>query len=30
MARHLPATSLHLARIRTGAVPVMALAAEDF
>jgi alkylation response protein AidB-like acyl-CoA dehydrogenase len=30
MARHLPATALHLARIRTGAGPVMALAAEDF
>jgi hypothetical protein len=30
MARHLPATALHLARIRTGAAPVMALAAEAF
>jgi alkylation response protein AidB-like acyl-CoA dehydrogenase len=30
MARHLPATALHLARIRTGADPVMALAPEDF
>jgi hypothetical protein len=30
MARHLPATALHLARIRTGANPVMALPAEAF
>jgi alkylation response protein AidB-like acyl-CoA dehydrogenase len=30
MTRHLPATALHLARIRTGAGPVMALAAENF
>ena len=30
MARHLPATALHLARIKTGAGPVMALAAEAF
>ncbi len=30
MARHLPATALHLARIQTGAEPVMALAAEAF
>ena len=30
MARHLPATALHLARIRTGAVPVMALPADAF
>jgi alkylation response protein AidB-like acyl-CoA dehydrogenase len=30
MARQLPATALHLARIRTGAAPVMALAAEAF
>jgi alkylation response protein AidB-like acyl-CoA dehydrogenase len=30
MARHLPATALHLARIETGAEPVMALAAEAF
>ena len=30
MARHLPATALHLARIRTGAETVMALAAADF
>ncbi|MFN0113371.1 MAG: acyl-CoA dehydrogenase C-terminal domain-containing protein [Paracoccaceae bacterium] len=30
MARQLPATALHLARIRTGAGPVMALAAEAF
>ncbi len=30
MARHLPATALHLARIETGADPVMALAAEAF
>ncbi len=30
MARQLPATKMHLARIESGAVPVMALAAEDF
>jgi len=30
MARQLPATGLHLARIRTGAAPVMALPAEAF
>jgi alkylation response protein AidB-like acyl-CoA dehydrogenase len=30
MARQLPATAQHLARIRTGAAPVMALAAEAF
>ncbi len=30
MARHLPATAMHLARIETGAEPVMALAAEAF
>jgi hypothetical protein len=30
MARQLPATALHLARIRTGAEPVMALPAEAF
>ncbi len=30
MARHLPATALHLARIQTGADTVMALAAENF
>jgi alkylation response protein AidB-like acyl-CoA dehydrogenase len=30
MARHLPATALHLARIRTGPGPVMALAADAF
>ena len=30
MARHLPATGLHLARIRSGADPVMGLAAEQF
>jgi alkylation response protein AidB-like acyl-CoA dehydrogenase len=30
MARHLPATALHLARIETGAEPVMALGAEAF
>jgi hypothetical protein len=30
MARLLPATALHLARIRTGAGPVMALPAEAF
>ena len=30
MARQLPATALHLARIRTGAGPVMALPAEAF
>jgi alkylation response protein AidB-like acyl-CoA dehydrogenase len=30
MARHLPATALHLARIQTGAEPVMALAADAF
>jgi len=30
MARHLPATALHLARIRSGAAPVMALPAEAF
>jgi alkylation response protein AidB-like acyl-CoA dehydrogenase len=30
MARHLPATGMHLARITTGEGPVMALAAEAF
>ncbi len=30
MQRLLPATALHLARITTGATPVMALSAEDF
>ena len=30
MARHLPACGMHLARIETGADPVMALAAEAF
>ncbi|MGB3754106.1 MAG: acyl-CoA dehydrogenase C-terminal domain-containing protein, partial [Parerythrobacter sp.] len=30
MARQLPATSMHLARIRSGAAPVMELAAEQF
>ncbi len=30
MARHLPATTLHLARIESGAEPVMALGAEAF
>ncbi|MBL8563726.1 MAG: acyl-CoA dehydrogenase C-terminal domain-containing protein [Gemmobacter sp.] len=30
MARHMPACALHLARIETGADPVMALAAEAF
>jgi hypothetical protein len=30
MARLLPATALHLARIRTGSEPVMALPAEAF
>ncbi|MBZ4690240.1 MAG: acyl-CoA dehydrogenase domain protein [Cereibacter sp.] len=30
MARQLPATAMHLARIRSGAEPVMALAAEAF
>jgi Acetyl-CoA dehydrogenase C-terminal like len=30
MARQLPACGLHLARIETGAEPVMALAAEAF
>jgi alkylation response protein AidB-like acyl-CoA dehydrogenase len=30
MARHLPATALHLARIQSGAEPVMALPAEAF
>ena len=30
MARQLPATALHLARIRSGADPVMALPAEAF
>jgi Acetyl-CoA dehydrogenase C-terminal like len=30
MARQLPATSLHLARIESGAEPVMALAADAF
>jgi len=30
MARHLPATALHLARIESGADPVMALSAEAF
>ena len=30
MARHLPATTMHLARIETGADPVMAFAADAF
>jgi len=30
MARHLPATAMHLARIESGAEPVMALAADAF
>jgi hypothetical protein len=30
MARHLPATAMHLARITSGAAPVMALAPEQF
>ena len=30
MARHLPACAMHLARIETGAEPVMALAADRF
>ena len=30
MTRLLPATALHLARIRSGAEPVMALSAEAF
>jgi alkylation response protein AidB-like acyl-CoA dehydrogenase len=30
MVRHLPATALHLARIQTGAEPVMALGADAF
>jgi hypothetical protein len=30
MARHLPATALHLTRIESGADPVMALAADAF
>ena len=30
MARHLPATKLHLSRITTGAEPVMALDAANF
>ncbi len=30
MARHLPATAMHLARIRSGAETVMALATEEF
>jgi alkylation response protein AidB-like acyl-CoA dehydrogenase len=30
MARQLPATAMHLARIRSGAAPVMALAAANF
>ena len=30
MARHLPATGMHLARILSGAEPVMALTAEQF
>ena len=30
MARQLPATAMHLARIRTGAAPVMALEAASF
>ena len=30
MARHLPATAMHLARIESGAEPVMALTAEAF
>ena len=30
MARHLPATGMHLARIQTGAEPVMALKAANF
>ncbi|MDP7152220.1 MAG: acyl-CoA dehydrogenase C-terminal domain-containing protein, partial [Paracoccaceae bacterium] len=30
MARQLPATTMHLARIQSGADPLMALAAEQF
>ena len=30
MARHMPATALHLARIQTGSASVMALEAEAF
>ena len=30
MARHLPATKMHLARILSGADPVMALSDEEF
>ena len=30
MARHLPACGMHLARIQSGADPVMALAADQF
>ena len=30
MARHLPATAMHLARITSGADTVMALAADEF
>jgi hypothetical protein len=30
MVRQLPATAMHLARIRSGAAPVMALAETDF
>jgi len=30
MARQLPATSMHLARIESGADPVMALDADQF
>jgi hypothetical protein len=30
MARQMPATGMHLARIESGAEPVMALAAEAF
>jgi hypothetical protein len=30
MARHMPACTMHLARIETGADPVMALAADRF
>jgi hypothetical protein len=30
MARQLPATAMHLARIQSGAAPVMALEAANF
>jgi hypothetical protein len=30
MARRLPATAMHLARIESGADPVMSLAADQF